>query len=196
MSQELLDLLPARKGHFKFESGHHGDLWLDLDLLFLQPQKNHQFINALADRLEKYNPTAVCGPLVGGALLAHMIATRLDIEFYYTEPVKISQPDTLYSVKYLLSKNFENRLSGTRVIIVDDVINAGSAVRVTLAELSLHGARPVAVGCLLLLGNLAQDFFAEHNMPVESIEAQSNNLWMPNDCPLCNSNIPLDDFSR
>src|SRR6266511_1401964 len=107
MNAELLNLLSAKKGHFRFESGHHGDLWLDLDLLFLYPQKLEQFINALAEQLQKYNTTAVCGPLVGGALIAYMVAAKLDVEFYFTEPVKISQPNALYSVKYRLPKSFE-----------------------------------------------------------------------------------------
>jgi hypothetical protein len=28
----LLDALPARRGHFALESGHHGELWLELEL--------------------------------------------------------------------------------------------------------------------------------------------------------------------
>ena len=35
MQQELLTLLAARKGHFRLESGHHRNLWLDLEPLFL-----------------------------------------------------------------------------------------------------------------------------------------------------------------
>ena len=38
LQQELLALLPRRQGHFRLESGHHGDLWLDLDPLFLRPR--------------------------------------------------------------------------------------------------------------------------------------------------------------
>jgi hypothetical protein len=30
MSEDVLDLLPRRRGHFLLESGHHGELWLDL----------------------------------------------------------------------------------------------------------------------------------------------------------------------
>jgi orotate phosphoribosyltransferase len=196
MNPELLNLLSARRGHFKFESGHHGDLWLNLDVLFLYPQKLEQFINALAEQLQKYNTTAVCGPLVGGALIAHMVAAKLGVEFYFTEPVKISQPNTMYSVKYRLPKSFEYRLHGKRIVIVDDVINAGSAVRATFAELSLHGAHPVAIGSLLVLGTSAQNFFAEQGIPIESIETIPNNLWMPNACPLCASNIPLDPINN
>jgi hypothetical protein len=28
---------PPRRGHFVLESGHHGNLWLDLNSLFLRP---------------------------------------------------------------------------------------------------------------------------------------------------------------
>ena len=35
--KEVAALLPWRKGHFKLESGHHGDTWLNLELLCVQP---------------------------------------------------------------------------------------------------------------------------------------------------------------
>ena len=38
MRDDVLSLLAARKGHFLLESGHHGDLWLDLELLCLRPR--------------------------------------------------------------------------------------------------------------------------------------------------------------
>ena len=196
MKPELLDLFSARKGHFKFESGHHGDLWLDLDLLFVHPQKTLQFINRLADQLLKYNAQAVCGPLVGGALIAHIVAANLGVEFYFTEPVKTSDSNAMYSVKYRLPGSFENRLRGKSIVIVDDVINAGSAVRATFAELSSHGAHPVAIGSLLMLGTSVQSFFAEQDIPIESIETLPSNLWLPGTCPLCGSKIPLDSMNN
>ncbi|HUV90521.1 MAG TPA: hypothetical protein VMY80_12775, partial [Anaerolineae bacterium] len=55
MQKELLGLLAARKGHFRLESGHHGDLWLDLDLLFVRPNHVRRFAIELANGLSKYN---------------------------------------------------------------------------------------------------------------------------------------------
>ena len=37
MQEQVARLLPKRDGHFVFESGHHGQVWLDLELLFLRP---------------------------------------------------------------------------------------------------------------------------------------------------------------
>ncbi len=33
----FLTLVSGRRGHFRLESGHHSDLWLDLDPLFADP---------------------------------------------------------------------------------------------------------------------------------------------------------------
>lgn len=78
--------------------------------------------------------------------------------------------------------------------IVDDVISAGSAVRGTYAELQAHGAQPGVVGALLMLGSLASSFFAQQNVPVASVAQLPYDLWMPGECPLCVSGLPLEDI--
>ncbi len=39
MQKKVLELLSGRQGHFLLESGHHGDLWFDLETLCLQPRR-------------------------------------------------------------------------------------------------------------------------------------------------------------
>ena len=73
---DVLDALPARRGHFALESGYHTDLWLTLDALFVDPVAIAPLVAALAGRLRAHAPTAVCGPLLGGAFLAQAIAAR------------------------------------------------------------------------------------------------------------------------
>ena len=195
IQQELASLLAARKGHFRLESGHHGDLWLDLDLLFLRPRSVQRFAVELARRLAQHNPAAVCGPLVGGALLAQVIAAELDVEFYYTERFALPQHDALYPVAYRLPDSLRQRVYGKDVAIVDDAINAGSAVRGTLADLRSCGARPVVIGALLVLGSTASSFFASQDVPLESIGYLSSGLWTPSECPLCATQTPLGDVA-
>src|ERR1700719_3783535 len=102
MQEELVRLVAARKGHFRLESGHHGDLWLELDPLFLRPGRLRPFAAELARRLAAHGVEAVCGPLVGGAFLAQMVAQELDVEFYYTEQVAVPNGAGLYSANYRL----------------------------------------------------------------------------------------------
>lgn len=39
MQSDLLAASSATRGHFRYESGHHGNLWLDLDALFVDPRR-------------------------------------------------------------------------------------------------------------------------------------------------------------
>ena len=60
--------------------------------------------------------------------------------------------------------------------IVDDVINAGSATRATLADLRACGARPIAVGALLVLGSGAADLTAAEGLALASVARVPNTL--------------------
>src|SRR2546430_572090 len=88
MQEQVAQLLPQREGHFVFESGHHGQVWLDLELLLLHPERVQPLAAALADRLRRHQIAAVCGPLVEGAFVGLMVASRLRLPFSYSQPVK------------------------------------------------------------------------------------------------------------
>ena len=76
---------------------------------------------------------------------------------------------------------------------MDDAINAGSAVRATYADLLACGARPVALGALLVLGAAASRFAAEQRLPLESLVTLDNTVWVPSACPLCAAGVPLEE---
>lgn len=128
MQEQVARLLPKREGHFVFESGHHGQVWLDLKLLFLRPERVQPLAEALADRLRAYQPGAVCGPLVEGAFVGLLVASSLRLPFSYSEPVRDHGATGLFPVAYQIPRPLEPRLQGKRVVVVNDVINAGSAV--------------------------------------------------------------------
>lgn len=186
MEEQLLGLLSARHGHFLLESGHHGNLWLDLDALFLRPVALRPFTNELARRLGGHGVEAVVGPLVGGAFVAEMVATELEVRFAFAE--RRTGTD---GVTYVIPDAFHDHLRGCAVAIVDDAINAGSATRATFAALTALGARPVAVGSLLLLGETALPYFAAHGLAVEAVVRLPNDLWEPAACPMCAAGEPL-----
>ena len=196
MDANPLDLMLLRRGHFRYESGYHGEIWLDLDRLFLNPIRIAPLARDLASRLAPSAIEAVVGPLVGGALLGQMIAVELGVEFAYTEPRPSSSHDTLYPVVYRLPATIAPLTKGKRVAIVDDVINAGSAVRGTYYTLTESGAKPAVVGALLVLGDAAQPFLRSSGMTLEGLATFPNPLWEPANCPLCAQGISLDDASR
>jgi orotate phosphoribosyltransferase len=190
---DVLSLFPARKGHFLPESGHHGDLWLDLELLCRYPNRIRPLCAALAKQLQQFELNAVCGPLVEGAFVALIVASELDISFSYSERFTKTSKDDFFPAGYSVPNSLRHAVKGTRIAIVNDVINAGSAVRGTFEDLEACGADIVAIGTLLTLGNAAQEFAATKYVALESLVHLPNNLWVPAACPLCATGIPLED---
>lgn len=193
MPQDLLSLVAARRGHFQLESGHHASLWLDLETLFVQAVRLRPFVAALAADLQEYEIAGVCGPLLGGAFLAQMLASSLGVEFFFTERTMPSGPGGLYRWQYHLPSALRDQVSGKRIAIVDDAISAGSAVRGTYNEARAYGAQPVIVGALLLLGSAAGQFFGPEGVPVKAVVQMDFDLWAPAECPLCAAQAPLED---
>src|SRR4051812_35588867 len=98
----LLDLVSARHEHFLLESGHHGALWLDLDALFADPRRLAPMVESLASDLRPFRPELICGPLLGGAFLALLVARELGIGFCFTERVIPPESNGLYRARYVL----------------------------------------------------------------------------------------------
>src|SRR5712692_8441915 len=185
MQEQVAQLLPTREGHFVFESGHHGQLWLDLELLFLRPELVQPLAKALADRLRTYQPSAVCGPLVEGAFVGLMVASSLRLPFSYSEPARNHRATDLFPVSYPIPRPLRATLKGQRVAIVNDVINAGSAIRGTLASLEECGAQSVAIGTLAVYGGAATELAGTHGVALETLASFPSMIWEPSACPLC-----------
>jgi orotate phosphoribosyltransferase len=101
----------------------------------------------------------------------------------------------LYPVEYHLPPALRPTIQRKRVAIVNDVINAGSAVIGTLRDLQTLGADVVAIAALLALGDSITTFSAAHHVPLELLQRLPNNLWTPSQCPLCAAGQPLEIVS-
>lgn len=195
-STSILGLIEARRGHFLLESGLHGGLWLDLDQLFVRPATLKPFIMTLAELLRPFNVDAVCGPMLGGAFVAQMMAGELACEFWFTHktPTTTSAAE-LYSARYHLPPPLAQRVRGKRVAIVDDAMSAGSSLRATYTALKECGAQVAVVGALLVLGVRGLDFFEQEGVPVVSVASDAYDFWSPADCPACRAGMPLERLS-
>jgi orotate phosphoribosyltransferase len=193
MHDNVLELFAARRGHFRFESGHHGDLWLEIAAAYVRPKRVREHAARLAKMLSGHRIEAVCGPMVEGALLAQMVAEELDIEFCFAEQFARSSSGGLFPIGYRVPAAFRTRVRGKRVAVVDDVINAGSAVRGAIEDLESCGARIVVIGSLMTLGDRASKIAAEKGASLETLATvDKSSLWTPAQCPLCASGVPLD----
>ena len=189
---DVLRLLSGRRGHYVLESGHHGELWLDLEVLCLRPRVVRALAVELASRLRYLEIDAVCGPLIEGAFVAMMVAEELDVPFTYTEDRADPDARGLFPVRYVVPKGLRPALTGRRVAVVNDVINAGSAVQGTIADLKTCGAQVVAIASLAVLGESAARFAQLIGVPMLALASLPNQIWTAKDCPLCAGGVPLD----
>ena len=183
MDADVSELARPRRGHFDLGTGYHGDLWLDLDSLFLRPARLAPAIRQLAGELRPYEPAAVCGPWAGGAFLAQQLALALDAAFLP------ACPDRPAGCR--LPASLRSQISGWRVAIADDAINAGTAIRASHEELRAAGAVPVAVAALLTLGQGAGFVAGPLGLPLHSLAALHSQVWPATGCPRCQQGLPL-----
>jgi orotate phosphoribosyltransferase len=189
---EVAALLPWRRGHFRFESGHHGDTWLDLELLCSHPEPVERLAGILADRVARLKADVICGPLVEGAFVALMVARRLGLSFAYSERFDPGS-DRLFSVRYAVPGALRALVDGKRVLIVNDVIGAGSAILGTLKDLHECGARPIGIAALATRGPAASVLAEEQALALETLAVFPGDLWKPQACPMCAAGVPLAD---
>ena len=132
----------------------------------------------------------MCGPLIEGAFVALMVAQACRLPFSYSEP-RPAQGAGLFPVRYRIPAALRPELRGRRVAVVNDVINAGSAVLGTLEDLRVCQARPVAIGALAVLGSAAAALAATNGLPLVALHELPNSIWTPRECPLCAVGTPL-----
>src|SRR5215472_17513581 len=186
MSSDLSRLARPQHGHFDLGTGFHGDLWLDLDALFLWPAELRPAVQQLAHHLREYQPVAVCGPVAGGAFLAQLVAETLGAAFLpaYAEPGR--------PARYRLPHGARDQIAGWRVAVVDDAVNAGTAVRASCQEIRAAGAEPVAVAALLALGRAATVVAGDLGLPFHALAALPSQVWPASTCPRCAAGTPLE----
>jgi len=187
IQRELLAAARAQRGHFRYESGHHGDLWLDLDTLFVDARRTARWAAALARHAATIEPDVVCGPLTGGAFLAQLVAAELGARFTFAARTLSPQGTALYDVPAPLGPV----VRGRRVLVVDDAINAGTAVWATLQALVDAGAVPAGIACLLALGPAGAEIAGRYAVPFMRLAAVERGMWLPERCPLCAAGVPL-----
>ena len=175
-----------RRGHFAFESGDHGDAWLELERLFVDPRRLQQAADTLAQKLRGHGADLICGPAVGGALVGQAVAAALDLRFVYAE-----RHVTGDGVEYVIPPGVRGLVAGARAAVVDDVINAGSAALATIRALRALGAEVVVIGVLVARSSAILPVDAFAGLPVERLAAVDWSLWPASSCPLCAAGAPL-----
>lgn len=166
------------RGHFVYTSGRHGSDYLEKFRILEDPRATTELAGMIAERFAALKPELVAGPTTGGIILAYEVARQLGIDAVYVER---GDPGGR-----VLRRGFEIP-SGTRVLIVDDVVTTGGSLAETMSCLREAGGEVIGIGVLAdrTSGRTATDvpFFACLTLDFPSYPAA--------DCPQCAAGVPV-----
>ena len=141
-------------GHFLLTSGLHSPTYVEKFNVLQQPRYTEALCKEIAARFVNDNVELVVGPMTGGILLAYEVAKNLGTRFFFTERV---------NGKMTFKRGFHIE-PGTRVLIVEDIIDSGNTLSKVREILSLREPKSLAI-CTLL----DKPSRREVNVPVEFV---------------------------
>jgi orotate phosphoribosyltransferase len=182
-------------GHFDYGNGYHGRVYLNPHQLFRQPSTIWRFAQDLLDILPEpilRETDIVCGPVMGGALLAHTMAGLLDGRRSLTHPPTSFAPLSFDPAGGLALRAFYRGIvSGKRVLLADDIRNTGKTFERAKDVLEEAGGRVVATV------EIYDRLEAMVNLGVPNFslaEYQAPDNYPAAACPLCAAGTPITRF--
>ena len=182
-------------GHFDYDNGYHGRVYLNPHQLFRHPSTIWRFAQDLLDLLPSelaQQTEVVAGPVTGGALLAHTLAGLLDSRRSLTHPPCSFAPFNYDpSLGFALRALYRSEINGKRVLLADDVRNTGQTFARCAALVREAGGTVAATAEIYDRCEATVDLGAP-NIALAEYRAPEN--YPAAECPLCKSGIPITRF--
>lgn len=122
--------------------------------------------------------------MTGGAFVAQLVAAELVVGFVFAERMVAGD-----AVTYRIPDALRPVLRERRVLLVDDAVNAGSALLSTWRDVLACGATLAGSACLLALGDAPARIATATGAPLHHLLALERALWPPEGCPLCAAGV-------
>lgn len=183
MSQEksIKDILVEDEalldGHFKLRSGLHSSQYLQCALVFQHPAHAETIARRQREKLTGEKIDAVIGPATGGIIAAFELARALECRALFAERVDDA---------FRLRRGFSIR-RGERLVVAEDVITTGGAVKEVIDLVRSLGGEVVAVAAVVNRSGTNPFDVPFHYLSELEIPA-----WGPAECPLCGEGQPLN----
>ena len=169
-----------KQGHFVLSSGRHSDQYIEKFDLLRQPRATSEACRMISDRFRNERIDVVVGPTTGGVILAFEVARQLGVAAAYAERSESSDAGREFRRGTTFS-------SGSRVLVVDDILTTGGSLRETLEALSDPSIEIVAVAVLVDRSGGGVDLGA----PYVALATMDIATWDVTECPLCRSGEPI-----
>jgi orotate phosphoribosyltransferase len=172
------------EGHFLLSSGRHSDKYFQCARLLQYPDRAAEALAGVVARIKADIASgilavdAVCGPAMGGIVVAYELGRQLALPAFFTERDETGAMS--------LRRGFGVE-PGARVLIAEDVVTTGKSSGESARVLEAAGARVTALACVV-------DRRAEGvgvGWPLYAAAKVSAENWDAADCALCQKGLPF-----
>lgn len=168
--------------HVVYTSGKHGSAYVNKDAVYPDTARVAALCRDLADAARPYRPEVVCGPAMGGIILAQWTGHHLGLPAVYAEKAA--------GGGMALRRGYDRLVQGRRVVVVEDVVNTGGSLKEAVAAVRAAGGEVVAAVALVNRGGVpaaavdAPALVALLDVPLDA--------WAADACPLCRDGVPVN----
>ena len=166
------------KGHFQLTSGLHSPVYWEKFQILQFPDYTEQLCRLIATNFAKQGIQVVAGPTTGGIILAYEVARQLGVRSIFAE--KEGERGRTFRRGFSISP-------GERVLIVDDILTTGGSIREVMAAVNQQGGLITGIGVLVDRSEQKVDF----GVPLFSCHRAQTITYTPENCPLCQQQVPL-----
>jgi orotate phosphoribosyltransferase len=167
-------------GHFVLSSGRHSAEYVEKFDLLRQPTATSEVCRLIADSFRDQGIDVVVGPTTGGVIIAFEVARQLGVGAAYAE----RSGNGGAAREFRRGTTFA---SGSRVLVVDDILTTGGSLRETLDALAAHSVEVGGVAVLVDRSGGSADL----GVPYIALVTLAIETWDPPECPLCVRGQPV-----
>ena len=127
------------EGHFILSSGLRSPRYLQCARVLMDPARAERLARALAAKLPDVAVDAVVSPAMGGVIIGHEMGRALGKPAMFVE-----RPDGIFALRRGFALD-----SGTRVLMVEDVVTTGLSSREAILAIEAAGGTVVGAASLV-----------------------------------------------
>jgi orotate phosphoribosyltransferase len=168
--------------HVVYTSGRHGSAYVNKDAVYPDTHRVSELCGLLADLARPQRPEIVCGPALGGIILAQWTGNHLNLPAVYAEKL----PEGGLGLR----RGYDKLVHGRRVLVVEDILNTGGSVAQAIEAVREAGGEVVTVAALVNRGNVTAE---QLGVPaLDALVSLDLDSWAAQECPLCRDGVAVN----
>jgi orotate phosphoribosyltransferase len=172
--------------HFVYKSGRHGSGYINMDMVFPDLSVTRRLCELLAAPFREDGIEVVAAPAVGGIVLAALTALALDGPAPGVAAVWADKDGDGFAFE---RAGFADRLAGTTVLVVEDLLTTGGSVSKVCRLVEESGGTVRGVGVICNRGGVGA---AQLGVPrLESLASVDFEAVEESGCELCRAGLPI-----